>query len=172
MTIPPFANSQPAGDKSQLLDASNQIPSGSSTYQNMTQMSNEVSVSVSEEPLPLTNVSLNSCLSSDEIEKQKLIPVKDVIRKYPKLITESKIGALSCKIAKEALFGTYVMERCTPIGTRHLPGLPYKELTELKKILFQQFPKCARSPVEFESTWKKCLEAVQQACKRLRNGKD
>ena len=69
---------------------------------------------------------------------------------------------------KRGLFGTEVMKQCTPIGSRDKPGLPAAELRELKKAIFTQFPQFWKCPVEFESTWKKCLEAIQQSCKRLR----
>ena len=37
------------------------------------------------------------------------------------------------KLAKEAIFGEEIMRKCTPGGTRELPGLPRKELYEIKK---------------------------------------
>ena len=46
------------------------------------------------------------------------------------------------------------------------------ELIELKKVMFTQFPQYWKNPVEFEPLWKKCLESVQQGCKRLRLGKE
>ena len=90
------------------------------------------------------------------------------MEKYPKLRCESNAGTLACKLAKEAIFGAEVMKRCTPIGIAGLPGLPEKELKELKKVMFMQFPQYWKNPVEFEPTWKRCLEAVQQGCKRQR----
>ncbi len=75
-------------------------------------------------------------------------------------------------MAKEALFGPDVMKLCTPIGSRDKPGLPAKEFGELKKAIFTQFPQYWKNPIEFEGTWKKCVEAVQQCCKRLRLGKE
>ena len=60
------------------------------------------------------------------------------------------------------------MKRCTPKGNRHLLGLPSKELDELLRVMFSQYPQFWRAPVEFEPVWKKCLEAVQQASKHLR----
>ena len=122
-------------------------------------------------PLPLSKLVLNA-LPSSAIVKDKLIPVERVIQKYPKLKGESKAGTLACKIAREAIFGTKVMRGCTPGGSRELPGLPSRELKELKKVMFTQFPQFWKSREEFEPIWKKCLESVQQLCKRLRTGKD
>ena len=60
------------------------------------------------------------------------------------------------------------MRRCTSKGNRHLLGLPSKELDELLRVMFSQYPQFCTAPVEFEPVWQKCLEAVQQAWKRLR----
>lgn len=122
-------------------------------------------------PLPLTKLQGNA-LPSSAIDTSKLVSIESVIEQYPKLKTESKAGTLACKIAKQALFGASVMKQCTPIGNRELPGLPVKQLKQLKKAMFTQFPQYWKAPVEFETVWKKCLESVQQGCKRLRLGKD
>ena len=122
------------------------------------------------EPLVnLTSVkSSANALPSSMIKTAGLCRVEDVIARYPKLRGESKAGTLACKLAQEAIFGKEVLKQCTPAGNRELPGLPVKELVELKKIMFKQFPQYQRSPVEFEPIWRKCLDAVQQSCKRLR----
>ena len=60
------------------------------------------------------------------------------------------------------------MRRCTSKGNRHLLGLPSKELDELLRVMFSQYPQFCTAPVVFEHVWQKCLEAVQQASKRLR----
>ena len=78
------------------------------------------------------------------------------------------MGTLACKIAKEAMFGKEVMKQCTPFGNRTLPALSSQELFEVKKAIFSQYPQYWRNPVEFEGTWKKCVEAIQQACKHFR----
>ena len=98
--------------------------------------------------------------------------MEDVVHKYLKLRGECNAGRMACKIAKEAIFGPEVMKMCTPIGSRDKPGLPVKELQELKKIMFMQLPQFWNNPVEFEGTWKKCLESVQQSCKRLHLSKE
>ena len=121
----------------------------------------------STSPLPFNRVSGNA-LPSSRIKKDKLKTVESVIKKYPKLKDECKAGRLACKLAQEALFGEEVMKECTPIGNRDLPALPQKELRELKKVMFMQYPQYWKTAVEFEPVWKKCLEAVQQLCKRLR----
>ena len=124
-------------------------------------------------PLPLSKLPPTAkALPSSAIKNDKLVTVEKVTEKYPKLKEECKAGTLACKIAKEALFGPEVMMQCTPIGNRELPGLPTKELQQLKKTMFSRFPQYWNNPVEFEPVWKKCLESVQQGCKRLRLGKD
>ena len=47
------------------------------------------------------------------------------------------------------------MRRCTSKGNRHLLELLSKELDELSRVMFSQYPQFCRAPVEFE--------AVQQA---------
>ena len=108
-------------------------------------------------------------LPSSVINVDSLHDVDDVIEKYPKLKGESKAGTLAVKLAKEALFGDAVLKQCTPAGSRELPGLPTAELFQLKKVIFKLFPQYRNSPVEFEPLWKRSLDAVEQACKRLRS---
>ena len=60
------------------------------------------------------------------------------------------------------------MRRCTSKGNRQLLGLPSKELDELLRVMFSQYPQFCTAPVEFEPVRQKCLEAVQQASKHLR----
>ena len=105
-------------------------------------------------------------LPSSVIDKHKLATVNDVLMKHPKLRCASKIGTLAVKLAREAVFGDDVMAQCTVAGERGLPGLPTKELQQLKQALFMQFPV---APQEFEALWKTSTAAVGQACKRLRS---
>ena len=125
-------------------------------------------------PLPLSRLQTDNphALPSSRIDRSKLDTVEKVVQKHHKFRGECKAGTLACKIAKEAIFGTEIMKICTPVGSRDKPGLPTKELAELKKVMYMQFPQFWRNPVEFEPVWKRCLEAVQQGCKRLRLGKD
>ena len=73
------------------------------------------------------------------------------------------------KQAKEAGFGDNVLVRCKVAGDRGFPGLPHKEMQELKGLMLRQFPQFWQVPVQFELTWKDCCESIGQACKRLRN---
>ena len=99
---------------------------------------------VCPDPLPLSRSSGDKALPSSEIKKDKLSSVQEVLDKYSHLIkkgaTIRNIRMLSIKLAKEAIFGADVMARCTPGGTREYPGLPRKELYELKKIALEQYP--------------------------------
>ena len=67
-----------------------------------------------------------------------------ILREYAGFVrrgaSEGNITMLTVKLAKEAVFGEEVMVRCTPGGSRDLPGLPTKELYHLKKIVLSQFP--------------------------------
>ena len=67
------------------------------------------------------------------------------------------------KLAREAMFGNDVMVKCTVMGEREHPRLPAAELYELKRVIFQQFPKLWMSKHEFEPLWKGCVDAMGQA---------
>ena len=118
--------------------------------------------------IEIANVNPDNTLPSSVINTKKLVEVKVVIMKYPKLRNISKASTLSVKLAKEAIFGEDVMKQCTVAGTREYPGLPFNELQQLKQIVFERFPQYWKTPFEFEDVWKVCFDAVGQACKRLR----
>ena len=123
------------------------------------------------EPLPLSSNSNVTVLPSSAISKEKLVHVQQVIANYYKIKGERKAGALSSKIATQAILGKEVMKKCTPIGNHELPGLSSEELFQLKKHILHQFPQYWWNPVEVEALWNGCLEAVQQACKRMHKKK-
>ena len=109
-----------------------------------------------------------TALASSEIAKNTLRSVREVLEENVKLQTESSAGTLCQKLAKDAFFGRDVMRKCTPGGNRQYPALPQEELYELKKAMFQLFPRFHTCPGSFEPVWKKCLTSIEQACKRLR----
>ena len=116
----------------------------------------------SHEPFPIKSTGHN--LPSSEIDKAELQPVETILRKFPKLQCESKIGTLAIKLAKVAIFGDKVLFKCTVMGERELPGLPAAELMELKRILFRLFLNFWVSRHEFEPLWKVYVDALGQAC--------
>ena len=99
---------------------------------------------------------------------QKLLPVNDIIHKYARLRCASKVKTLAMKLASESIFGDDVLFQCTVAGDRDLPGLPVRELAQLKKIILLQLPQFWQTPYQFEPVWKDCLISIGQACKRLR----
>ena len=107
-------------------------------------------------------------LQSDVIPKAKLVSVETVMEKYPKLKTIGNSGALAVKLARESVFGEEVLVQCTVFGARDLPDLPTEELGQLKQALFAQFPQFWGNPVHFEPVWGKCVDSINQCCKRLR----
>ena len=55
------------------------------------------------------------------------------------------------------------------MGCRQYPGLPSKELSDLKNIMFGLFPSYRYNVVAFESNvWGPCVNSIGQLCKRLR----
>ena len=109
-----------------------------------------------------------NALPSSAINNDSLSGIEEIVDRYPKLQTLCKAGSLACKLAREAIFGEEVLKQCTPKANRNLPGLPSKELEELKRVMFAQYPQLWRTPVEFEPVWQRCLETIQQASKHLR----
>ena len=62
-----------------------------------------------------------------------------------------------------------MLAQCTVSGLRQLPTLPLAELDQLKQTMFAQFPEFWSDPIEFESVWAVCSDAVNQACKHARS---
>ena len=106
------------------------------------------------------------------IDKASLLEPQAVLEKYPKLMTSAKLSTLAVRLSKKAYFGKTIMALCTVRGTGSFHALPGEELSKLKMLLFQQsHPRLIGSRVEFENTWKACVEAIGQACKSLRKPK-
>ena len=113
-----------------------------------------------ESPLP----AINRCA---------LLKPEEVVEKYPKLLTPSKIPTLAVRLSKEAYFGKEIMGLCTVRGTGIYHALPEKDLADLKKFLHGQcYPRFTATRMEFENIWRACVESVGQACKSLRMPKE
>ena len=119
-------------------------------------------------PIPEGTTANKKVLLSSEIRRETLSSVEVVLAQSTKLKGEGKAGTLAQKLAKECIFGEDVLKQCTPLGTSTLPALPSAELQQLKQIMLQQVPQYWRAPEDFETIWSRCLEAIQQCCKRLR----
>ncbi len=72
-------------------------------------------------------------LPSSSIKIAELTSAKKTIERYPKLVTESKVGQLAVKLARETFFGDNVLMKCTVMGCGKLPALPKVEINKLKK---------------------------------------
>jgi hypothetical protein len=118
-------------------------------------------------PVPLPSIT-GTALPSSAIPKECLLPVADVLSKHSNLRTESKMGKLAVKLAKECIFGESVMQQCTPRGFKQLPALPQQEVYFLKTTLYSQFSGFWSAPEKFEKKWLTVQEALGQSCKRLR----
>ena len=108
-------------------------------------------------------------LASSTIPKATLKDPDEVIARYKNYHTISKAPTLATKLASQAYFGEQVLKRCTVLGYREQPALPIDELNDLRQKLFSLFPQFWTNPLDFESTWAACVEAIGQCCKRLRN---
>ena len=112
--------------------------------------------------------STTTALPSSVINKTKLVAASYTLDRFPKLQTESKVSNLAVKLARSSFFGEDVLAQCTLMGFGKYPALPTAELNDLKQTIFSLFPKYWSNPIEFETIWKDCGEAIGQVCKRLR----
>ena len=110
-------------------------------------------------------------LPSSAIDVTTLKPCNEIIRKFPKLHAIHKAPTLAVKLARLSFFGDNVLAQCTVMGCREYPGLPREELHKLKQALSSQFIVYLRQPEEFEPVWASCIDAIGQACKRLRRNR-
>ena len=80
-------------------------------------------------PLPVCNKLNNMPLPSSSINNMGLYPIEDVLEVYEHYITQKNNPTTVAQIlAKEAVFGTHLMEQCTPTGTKVLRALPQQGL--------------------------------------------
>ena len=104
------------------------------------------------------------------IDKSSLKPVDTVVQQHADLVgKEGQMKTVALALAREAFFGEKVMVQCTAQGYGNTPGLPHKELMELKDELRRLFPIYWSNPCAFEEQWSKSLTSISQACKRLRS---
>lgn len=70
-------------------------------------------------PLPLCNKLKNMPLPSSSMNNMSLYPIEDVLEVNEHYITQKNNPTTVAQIlAKEAVFGTHIMEQCTPTGTK------------------------------------------------------
>ena len=105
-------------------------------------------------------------LSSSYIQRNQLSNPDSIIEKYRVYRVESRIPTLAQKLAQESYFGENVLKRCTVMGYRDKPALPWEELNNLKQKVFGLLPQYWNNPIDFESTWEKCVVSIGQLCKR------
>ena len=119
---------------------------------------------------PSNNTHQTSTLSSstETLVMTGLVDPNTVLVKYHNVLPLSKIGRLSVKLARESFFGCELMKSSTVFGCSDKPPLPRKKLEELKQFLIQQHPNFRSLPIEFESHWKVCIDAINHACATVR----
>ena len=124
-------------------------------------------------PMLAESAQTGNYLPSSVVMQQSLKNFEEVLHCNYKLCTEASTGTL-CQILanfKEIFFGKDVMEQCTPNGACDCPGLPRQELNNIKAAMFRLLPRFHSCPELFEPLWKKCMVAMEQACRRLRLAK-
>ena len=84
-------------------------------------------------PLPVCNKLNNMPLPSSSLNNTGLYLIKDILEVYEHYITQKNNPATVAHIlAKEAMFGTQIMEQYTPTGTKTLRALPQQGLIKIK----------------------------------------
>ena len=61
-----------------------------------------------------------------------------------------------------------MLRKCTVYGHGIHPPLPKDKVMDLKKKMVSLHPHFISSPVEFEPTWTKCVNAINHCASRLR----
>ena len=106
--------------------------------------------------------------SSSEINKRQLVDPDIIVAKYEKYHTESKVSILAQRLAQKSYFGDDLLGRCTVCGSEDYVALPIVELNQLKKRVFQIFPKYWLNPLKFEEIWTACSTSIGRRYKRMR----
>ena len=100
-----------------------------------------------------------------------LLPPDAVVKKYPKLRGEHKMGKLAVALARESLFGKELMG-VSSVGGRSqgVSPLPTEGLDIIRNIIFNLCPAYHHNEGIFESTiWSKCKTAINHACLKYRS---
>lgn len=100
--------------------------------------------------------------------KDILLTPSEVISKYTRLRGDSKMGELASKLARESFFGKELMRRSTVMGFKDFPPLPSDRVQTLKDTILSLCPAYQCNPHGFEGVWKKCVDAINHSCSKLR----
>ena len=110
-------------------------------------------------------------LSSSYIQRNQLSNPDSIIEKYRVYRVVSRIPTLAQKLAQESYFGENVLKRCTVMGYRDKPALPWEELNNLKQKVFGLLPQYWNNPIDFERTWENVLFPLANCARGLERDK-
>ena len=107
-------------------------------------------------------------LKNVQYNKELPCGLKDIntVLKENEDVLKATPGTVAQLLARECMFGPYVMAQCTPVGTKSSMALPQRELMSIKEAMYQQHPCC--DPDKFDDVWQTCHTAIEQACGRAR----
>ena len=71
------------------------------------------------------------------------------------------------QLACESYFGKEMLKMCTVYGHGNHPALPNEKVLDLKKKILSLHPQLISSPIEFETTWSKCVNAINKCASSL-----
>ena len=78
------------------------------------------------------------------------------------------MGELATKLARESFFGKELMRTSTVMGFKDLQALPADRVHALKETIMSVCPDYHSNPHGFEGVWRKCIDAINHACSKLR----
>ena len=78
------------------------------------------------------------------------------------------MGELAAKLAWESFFGKDLMQKSTVMGFKDFPPLPADSVNTLKQTTLSVCPHYQCNRHGFEGIWKKCVDAINHACSKLR----
>ena len=78
------------------------------------------------------------------------------------------MGELPAKLAQESFFGKDLMWKSTVMGFKDFPALPADSVNTLKQTILSVCPHYQCNRHGCEGIWKKCVDAINHACSKLR----
>ena len=122
---------------------------------------------------PASNATPQDGASTDlptvrQSKEETLIPPSEVVAKYPRMRGDCRMGEVAVKLAQEYFFGNDLMRQSTVLGFKEFPALPEDGVQALKQTILSVCPDYHCNPHGFEGLWKRCVDAFNHTCSKLR----
>ena len=122
---------------------------------------------------PPTSTTPPLASTSNPVSSHPLLSPEEVVRKYPYLRGDNKMGKLAVALARESVFGRMMMSTSSVGGRMQgVSPLPTEGLEKIRQVIFSLCPAYHNSESAFETTiWNKCKTAINHACLKHRINK-